>query len=79
MDDEDRTWWYCSLCEFQIEEDESKECCCGNCDSPLSSVSWLVDKNEGFYWCFSCNKRTDNLKSPPDYEALLKELNKMNF
>ena len=78
MDDEDRTWWGCSECGFGIEEDESKECGCGKCNSPLPSVSWLMKNGEEFYWCFSCNQKTDKIKSPSDYEALLKELERMS-
>ncbi len=48
MDDEDRTWWFCSECDFEIEEDESKECCCGKCNSPLPFVSWLMKDGKGF-------------------------------
>ena len=59
VDDEERTWWFCSECDFKIEEDESKECCCGKCNSPLPFVSWLIKDGEGFYWCFSCNEKTD--------------------
>jgi hypothetical protein len=58
MDGEDRTWWHCSECEFKIEEDESKQSCCGKCNSTVPIASWLVKDNEGFYWCFSCNEKT---------------------
>lgn len=79
MNDEERTWWFCSECDFEIEEDESKECFCGKCNSPLLSVSWLIKDGEGFYWCFSCNEKTDQIKKDTtDYEALLKELRNMN-
>jgi hypothetical protein len=74
MDDEDRTWWSCSECDFEIEEDESKECCCGKCNSPLPSVSRLMKAGEGFYRCFSCSEKTDRIKEDIiDYEAWLKE------
>jgi hypothetical protein len=79
IDGEDRTWWRCSECEFVIEEDESKECCCGKCNFPLRSVSWLMKDGKSFYWCFSCNQKTDEVKEDTtDYAALLKELEKMN-
>ena len=79
-DDENRTWWFCSECDFEIEEDESKECCCGKCNSPLPMVSWLMKDEEGFYWCFSCNQKTEQVKEDTnDYEALVKELSKMNL
>lgn len=79
VDDEDRMWWFCSLCEFEIEEDESKECFCGKCDFPLPSVSWLMKDGVSFYWCFSCNQKTDEVKEDKtDYAALLKELENMN-
>jgi hypothetical protein len=79
MGDDDRTRWFCSECEFEIEEDESKECFCGKCNSPLPSVSWLMKDGEGFYWCFSCSEKADQIKKDTtDYEALLTELNKMN-
>jgi hypothetical protein len=56
-DSDDRTWWYCSECKEEIEEDESKECGCGLCGFP--SVSWLIEEGEGYYWCFNCNRKTD--------------------
>ncbi len=80
MDDENRAWWFCSECDFEIEEDESKECCCGKCDFPLPSVSWLMKDGKKFYWCFSCNEKTEQVKKDIiDYEALLKEFNNMNL
>ena len=78
VDDEDRTWWRCSECDFEIEEDESKESCCGKCNNPLPSVSYLMKDGETFYWCFTCNEKTDTIKEREvDYEALLKVLEKM--
>jgi len=75
LDDEERTWWFCSECEFKIEEDESKECCCRKCRFPLPTVSWLMKDGEDFYWCFSCNQKTEQIKEDTnDYEAMLKEL-----
>ena len=79
MDSRDKTWWFCSECDFKIEEDESKECRCGKCKSPLPSVSWLIDKHQGFYWCFSCNEKTDQITNErPTDEDWLNELNKMS-
>ncbi len=65
QDEKDRTWWTCSECEFEIEEDESKECGCKKCSSALS-VSWLMDKDGGFYWCFSCDSKTDQIMNSPN-------------
>jgi hypothetical protein len=79
MDGENKTKWFCSKCKFEIEEDESKECFCGKCNYPLPSVSWLFKDNEEFYWCFSCNEKTDQIKKDiTDYQALLKELSDLN-
>ncbi len=79
MDGEDRTWWFCSECDFEIEEDESKECCCRKCNSPLPSVSWLMKDGKGFYWCFSCSEKIDQIKKDTiDYEAWVKELGNIN-
>ena len=42
------------------------------------SASWLMKDGEGFYWCFSCNEKTDRiLEDTTDYEALLKELSNL--
>ncbi len=57
IDGDDRTWWFCSECEAEIEEDESKECGCGLCGYP--SVSWLTEEGDSYYWCFNCNQKTD--------------------
>lgn len=79
MDDEDRTWWFCSDCNFEIEEDESKECRCGKCNSPLPMVSWLLKDGEGFYWCFSCNAKTDQITNEvPTEDDWSRELAKIN-
>ena len=78
-DNNERTWWFCSECDFEIEEDESKVCCCLKCNNPLPSVSWLMKDSQGFYWCFTCNEKTDQIREDTiDYEVLLKELSKMN-
>lgn len=78
-DEVDRTFWFCSECNFEIEEDESKECFCAKCNYPLPSVSWLIKDENGFYWCFSCNEKTDQIKEDKtDYVALLREIEKMN-
>jgi hypothetical protein len=74
MDDADRTWWHCSECDFKIEEDERKECCCGTCKSQLPSVSWLIGDEDSYYWCFTCNSRTTNVLPRPDNETLVKLL-----
>ncbi len=71
--DDNRTWWFCSECGFEIEEDESKECCCLKCNFPFRSVSWFIKDGAGFYWCFSCIQKTDEVKEDTiDYAALLK-------
>ncbi|HUF02767.1 MAG TPA: hypothetical protein VMM38_01185 [Aridibacter sp.] len=57
---EERTWWHCSECGFEIEEDVSKECWCGLCKSGIPSVSWLIEDGEGYFWCFNCGRKTDN-------------------
>lgn len=80
IDNDDRAWWFCSECNYKIEEDESKECCCKQCNSPLPSVSWLMKNDEGFYWCFSCNEKVEQIKEDSnDYEAWLKELSNTNL
>lgn len=77
MNDAEQTWWHCSECNFEIEEDESKECCCGKCNNPLPTVSWLMKDGEEFYWCFSCNSKTDQIKEDTnDYESWVKNLAK---
>jgi hypothetical protein len=75
---DDRMMWYCSECEFEIEEDESKESFCGNCQSLMPSASWLMKDGEGFYWCFSCNEKIDRiLEDTTEYNALLKEFSNL--
>ncbi|MDQ4121396.1 MAG: hypothetical protein M3209_08115 [Acidobacteriota bacterium] len=79
MGEDERTWWFCSECGFEIEEDENKECFCGKCNSPLPSVSWLLKEEAGFYWCFSCNERTEQIKKDTtDYKAWFRELGNTN-
>ena len=68
-DGEEQTFWRCSECEFEIEEDEGREYYCLVCDSPMPSVLWLFDDVEGYYWCFTCNNRTERTK-PFDREQL---------
>jgi hypothetical protein len=60
MGDDDRTWWRCSLCEFHIEEDESKEKQCEKCKLPFPSVSWLMDKEQSYFWCLFCGNKTES-------------------
>lgn len=79
IDGEEQTWWSCSECKFKIEEDESKVSCCGICNFSLPTVSWLVKGNEGFYWCFNCNKETDQIKvDKNDYKAWMEIIEKMD-
>jgi hypothetical protein len=78
MDDDDRTWWSCSECDFEMEEDESKECRCRKCNSLHPFVSWMMKDGEGFYWCFACNTKTDQVTNEsPTLEECLRELEKL--
>lgn len=61
MNDNNQTFWYCSLCGFNIEEDESKKCRCGICKYPLPTVSWLFEGENGFFWCFTCNEKPEKI------------------
>jgi hypothetical protein len=49
VNDDNRTYWYCSLCGFFAEEDESKETVCSICGKK-SSV-WLMHDSLAYYWC----------------------------
>lgn len=69
--DEERTFWHCSECDFEIEEDEKRECICLNCGDSLPSASWLFSDTEEYYWCFTCNERTTNTQSF-DWDNFLK-------
>jgi DNA-directed RNA polymerase subunit RPC12/RpoP len=59
MDVGDRTWWQCSSCGFNIEEDESKETFCQKCNFPVPTVSYLMENDKSFYWCGFCGNRID--------------------
>jgi uncharacterized protein YbaR (Trm112 family) len=56
-DNDDRTFWYCNLCEFGIEEDESKETFCRKCSLSFPTVNYLFDKNESYYFCSFCGDK----------------------
>lgn len=71
-DGAEQTFWRCSECEFEIEEDESRECYCLACNTPWPNVSWLFNDSEGYYWCFTCNDRTENTK-PFDKEKFSRQ------
>ena len=60
MDSDERTWWSCSFCEFNVEEDESKEKECIKCMSPFPnrSVVWLKDIDCSYFWCCVCGLKT---------------------
>ena len=57
----EQTFWRCTECEFEIEEDESKEGFCGVCKYEIPSVSWFISKDGGYYWCFHCSTRITNV------------------
>lgn len=59
IDDDDRTWWRCSLCEFHIEEDESKETECKRCKLPIPTVSFLMTEKDKYFFCMFCANRVD--------------------
>lgn len=79
MDGQERTWWFCSECDLLIQEDESRECRCRICKYPLPTVSWLFEADNGFYWCFNCNRTTEKITFDPptdeDWERVEQTLN----
>ena len=54
MDGEpEHTYWYCKNCEYSIEENETKETICPDCNE--KTFSYLFNKDEQYWWCSSCN------------------------
>jgi Zn finger protein HypA/HybF involved in hydrogenase expression len=57
VNDNERTFWNCNLCEFGIEEDESKETFCKKCSLPFPTVSYFFDESEHYYFCSFCGDK----------------------
>lgn len=69
----EQTFWRCSECKFEIEEDEAREGYCLVCNTPWPSVSWLFNDLEGYYWCIACDSRTESTR-PFDLEQFFKDI-----
>ena len=52
VDDDNRTHWYCALCGFIADEDESKEAVCAVCGK--KSAVWLMHDARAYHWCGLC-------------------------
>ena len=60
VNDDNETWWYCSLCGFAVQEDESKEAECDVCTNYFNGMLYLLGSEGNFYWCPTCGKRIDD-------------------
>ncbi len=49
------TLWYCSLCSFKAQEDESKECQCDSCGD--KSLMYLKAGESNFWFCTTCQNK----------------------
>jgi hypothetical protein len=52
IDDDNRTNWYCALCGFSAQEDESGEKPCAACGTGTAIL--LTDDTQTYYWCIHC-------------------------
>lgn len=49
--------WYCSLCRYSAQEDESRESNCPACGDE-NSYLLLSDKTGTFWFCVKCQSRS---------------------
>ena len=51
------TWWVCSSCGYEAQEDEGRARPCRRCDD--GEELWLVDRDRAaVWWCFRCRAVT---------------------
>ena len=61
------TYWFCTNCDDVVAwEDEKKECGCSACGSK-KGVSFMWTKNEAFWLCFGCQKKTAHDGPKPEW------------
>src|SRR5690606_25349309 len=70
---EEQTFWRCTECEFEIEEDETREGFCNNCMFGIPSVSWFITADGGYFWCFNCSSKPTEVR-PFDRQASIRAL-----
>jgi hypothetical protein len=51
------TQWYCSLCHYSAQEDESRESICPACGSEKAYLL-LSDPSGTFWFCLKCHSRS---------------------
>ena len=52
MDEQEQTNWFCSVCDYNARENESKEKLCPVCGK--NGAIRLTDERQHYYWCVLC-------------------------
>ncbi len=53
------TIWECTICNYQVFEDESLLTVCDSCKT--KTKSYIIDNDKKFWWCSNCNSTEINI------------------